>query len=143
MKHYNIGYTTGVFDLFHIGHLNILRQAREHCDYLIVGVTSDELCHTCKHKYPVISLSERMDIVRAIRFVDKVVVQNDMDKLKAVKEYGADAVFVGSDWQNTPQWVEYERQFALVGCSVIYLPHTEGTSSTLIKSVIEKLNNEN
>jgi glycerol-3-phosphate cytidylyltransferase len=142
MKHYNIGYTTGVFDLFHIGHLNILRQAREYCDYLIVGVTSDELCHTCKHKYPVISLSERMDIVGAIRFVDKVVVQNDMDKLKAVKEYGADAVFVGSDWQNTPQWIEYEKQFAKVGCSVIYIPHTDGTSSTLIKSVIEKLHNE-
>jgi glycerol-3-phosphate cytidylyltransferase len=142
MKHYNIGYTTGVFDLFHIGHLNILRQARAYCDYLIVGVTSDELCHANKHKYPVIPLSERMDIVGAIRYVDRVVVQSDMDKLRAVKEYGAEVVFVGSDWQNTPQWIEYEKQFASVGCSVIYLPHTDGTSSTLIKSVIEKLNTE-
>ncbi len=140
MNKYKIGYTTGVFDLFHIGHLNILRRAREFCDYLIVGVTSDELCYTCKHKYPVIPLSERMSIVESIRYVDRVVIQNDMDKLKAVKEYRTDVVFVGSDWQNTPEWIEYERQFSSVGCSVEYLPHTDGTSSTLIKSVIEKLN---
>lgn len=139
MKKYKVGYTTGVFDLFHIGHLNILQRAKELCDVLIVGVTTDELCYARKNKYPVICFDERVAIVSAIRFVDKVVVQDNMDKLIAVKKYGADVVFVGSDWQGTPQWDEYEKQFAKVGCEVVYLPHTNGTSSTILRDVLAKI----
>ena len=140
MKKYKIGYTTGVFDLFHIGHLNILRRAKEQCEHLIVVVTSDELCFARKNKYPVVSLSERMAIVGAIRYVDEVVIQNDMDKLASVKKYNADVVFVGSDWQGTAAWDRYEKEFNSVNCSVVYLPHTDGTSSTLIKEVLNKIN---
>ena len=96
-----IGYTTGVFDLFHIGHLNILKRARAQCDYLIVGVTTDELCYSRKKKYPVINEKDRMEIVRSIRFVDKVVPQTTMDKAQAVRDFGVGVVFVGSDWKGT------------------------------------------
>ena len=131
-KKYKIGYTTGVFDMFHIGHLNILRRAKALCDYLIVGVTTDELCEKRKAKKPVISEKERMEIVKAIRYVDEVVPQADMDKFSAVKRYGANVVLVGSDWQGTPEWEEYEEQFAKVGCDVVYLEHTAGISSTIL-----------
>ena len=137
MKKYKIGYTTGVYDMFHIGHLNIIRKAKEQCEYLIVGVTTDELCYTRKKKYPIINEQERMEIVRAIRYVDKVVPQADMDKIKAVKEHHADAVFVGSDWKGTDAWNKYEKEFAEVGCTVMYLDHTDGISSTILR---EKLN---
>ena len=98
MAKYRIGYTTGVYDMFHIGHLNIIRKAKEQCDYLIVGVTTDELCHSRKNKYPIINEKDRMSIVEAIRYVDRVVPQIDMDKMRAVKEFNVDVVFVGSDW---------------------------------------------
>ena len=135
-KKYKIGYTTGVFDMFHIGHLNILRRAKEQCDYLIVGVTTDALCEARKNKRPIICESDRVAIVEAIRYVDRVVLQEDMDKLAAVRELKADAVFVGSDWKGTPAWCEYERQFAEVGCTVVYLDHTEGISSTVLRERI-------
>lgn len=136
-KKYKIGYTTGVFDMFHVGHLNIIRKAKEQCDYLIVGVTTDELCHQRKNKYPIICEADRMAIVEAIRYVDRVVPQMDMDKLRAVKEFGADAVFVGSDWKGTDAWNKYEKEFAEVGCTVVYLDHTDGISSTILR---DKLN---
>lgn len=139
MKKYKIGYTTGVFDLFHIGHLNILRRAKEMCEYLIVGVTDDALCYARKNKYPIIPLNERMAIVEAIRYVDQVVIQSDMDKLKAIQMYHADVMFVGSDWQGTPQWDQYEKQLEQENCRVVYLPHTDGTSSTMLKEVLEKI----
>lgn len=138
-KKYKIGYTTGVFDMFHIGHLNILRRAKEQCDYLIVGVTTDALCEARKNKRPIICESDRVAIVEAIRYVDRVVLQEDMDKLAAVRELKADAVFVGSDWKGTPEWAEYERQFAEVGCTVVYLDHTEGISSTVLR---ERMNGQ-
>ena len=131
-----IGYTTGVFDLFHIGHLNILRSAKQQCDYLIVGVTSDDLCFARKNKYPVMPLDERIEIIKAIKYVDEVVIQEDMIKLAAVKKYKINIVFVGSDWQGTPQWKEYENQFKEVGCNVVYLPHTTGISTTMIVNSI-------
>lgn len=137
MKQYKIGYTTGVYDMFHVGHLNIIRKAKEQCDHLIVGVTSDELCFLRKNKYPIINEKERMEIVSAIKYVDEVVPQTDMDKLKAVKEFHADAVFVGSDWKGSDAWNKYEKEFAEVGCSVVYLNHTDGISSTILR---EKLN---
>ncbi len=129
-----IGYTTGVYDMFHIGHLNILRRAKEQCDFLIVGVTTDELCFKRKHKYPIICEKDRMEIVSAIKYVDKVVPQADMDKVKAVQEVGANVVFVGSDWKGTDSWIQYEKDFAKVGCRVVYLDHTEGISSTILRA---------
>ena len=138
MKKYKIGYTTGVYDMFHIGHLNILRRAKEQCETLIVGVTTDELCNSRKGKKPIICEADRVAIVEAIRYVDRVVLQADMDKLSAVRELGADAVFVGSDWQGSPEWQEYERQFAAVGCTVVYLDHTDGISSTVLRERMNK-----
>lgn len=132
-KKYKVGYTTGVFDMFHVGHLNILRRAKELCEVLIVGVTTDELCFARKKKQPIICQKDRMTIVESIRYVDRVVEQNDMDKVSAVKALGADVVFVGSDWKGTESWNQYEKEFAQVGCTVIYLDHTDGISSTIIR----------
>lgn len=132
-KKYKIGYTTGVFDMFHIGHLNILRRAKEQCEVLVVGVTTDQLCMERKQKKPVICQDDRVAIVEAVRYVDRVVLQEDMDKCKAVKMYGADAVFVGSDWKGTPSWMEYEKRLSALGCTVVYLDHTDGISSTILR----------
>ena len=138
MKKYKVGYTTGVFDMFHIGHLNIIKKAKEQCESLIVGVTTDQLSMDRKGKLPIICEEERMEIVRSIKYVDKVVPQKDMDKLTAVKELGADAVFVGSDWKGTDSWIQYEKEFAEVGCSVVYLDHTDGISSTILRERLNK-----
>lgn len=123
--------------MFHIGHLNILRRAKELCEYLIVGVTTDDLCYKRKQKYPIINEQDRMTIVEAICYVDKVVPQADMEKIRPVKELGADVVFVGSDWKGSDTWNKYEKDFAEVGCTVVYLDHTDGISSSILR---EKLN---
>lgn len=138
MKKYKIGYTTGVYDMFHIGHLNVIQRAKAQCDYLIVGVTTDELCYKRKKKYPIICEADRMAIVRELRCVDEVVPQEDMDKLAAVIKYHADAVFVGSDWKGTEAWNEYEKELAEVGCTVVYLEHTDGISSTILRDRLNK-----
>ena len=132
-KKYKIGYTTGVFDLFHIGHLNILRRAKEQCEYLIVGVTTDELCENYKSKKPVIPYEDRKAIIEAIRYVDKVVPQNSMDKRAAWQEQKFDAMFVGSDWQGTDSWNEFEKQFKVLGVDIVYLPRTEKISSSMLR----------
>lgn len=137
---YKIGYTTGVFDLFHIGHLNILKNAKENCEYLIVGVTSDELCFKRKNKYPIICQKDRIEIVKAIKYVDKVIIQDNMNKSEMVKKYNCDVVFVGSDWKNTEQWKKYEIEFKALDCDVVYLKHTDGISSTILRDVISKKN---
>lgn len=137
-KKYKIGYTTGVFDMFHIGHLNILKRAKEQCEYLIVGVSTDELCIKRKNKRPIICEEDRVEIVKSIKYVDEVVRQKDMNKLSAVKKYNVNAVFVGSDWKGTPTWNKYEEEFQEYGCAVIYLNHTDGISSTILR---ERLNN--
>ena len=137
-KKYKIGYTTGVFDMFHIGHLNILKRAKEQCEYLIVGVTTDELCSERKNKKPVICEQDRVEIVESIKYVDKVILQTDMDKIKPVIQHNVDAVFVGSDWKGTDAWVVYEKEFSKVGCSVVYLDHTEGISSTILRERLNK-----
>ncbi len=124
--------------MFHIGHLNILKRAKQQCEYLIVGVTTDELCFKRKGKYPIIKQEERMQIVEAIKYVDKVVLQDSMDKIKNVIKNNVDVVFVGSDWKGTSQWNEYEIQFKKANCDVIYLPHTDGISSTLLREKIKK-----
>ena len=132
-RKFKVGYKTGVYDMFHIGHLNIFKRAKQQCEFLIVGVTTDKLCIDRKNKKPIICQEDRVAIIEAIKYVDKVVLQEDMDKLKAVKKYGADVVFVGSDWQGTPSWDEYEKQFAKLGCKVGYLDHTDGISSSILR----------
>ncbi len=139
MKKYKIGYTTGVYDMFHIGHLNILKRAKEQCEYLIVGISTDEVVMSYKSKCPIIPFDQRCAIVEAIKYVDSVVPQKDMNKLEAVRRLGANVVFVGSDWQGSSQWIEYEKLFAEVGCTVEYLTHTDGISSTILR---EKLNGD-
>lgn len=133
-----IGYTTGVFDLFHIGHLNMLKNAAALCDKLIVGVTTDELV-AYKNKKAVIPFHERIEIVRNIKCVDAVVPQHDMDKIAAQKRLNFDIMFVGSDWYGTEKWKNIESSLAETGVRVIYFPYTEGTSSTLINETLERL----
>ena len=128
-----IGYTTGVYDMFHIGHLNLIKRAKAQCDYLIVGVSTDELVEKEKSKTPVISYEERVAIVSAIKYVDKVVPQTDKNKLAAWKKHHFDKMFVGSDWENTPQWKQYEKEFLPLGVKIVYLPHTDGISSTILR----------
>jgi glycerol-3-phosphate cytidylyltransferase len=136
-----IGYTSGVYDLFHIGHLNLLRNAKGMCDKLIVGVTTDELV-SYKNKKAVIPHNERMEIVRAIEYVDSVVPQEDMDKFEMWKKLKYDVMFVGDDWYNTPKWEEIEAKFKEVGVRIVYFPYTKGTSSTLLNETLKKLRNE-
>lgn len=131
-KKYKVGYTTGVFDMFHIGHLNIIRRAKEQCEYLIVGVSTDELVQTYKHKTPIIPLEERIEIVRAIRFVDEVVVQTSMDKLAAWEKLHFDVLFHGDDWKGSSMYNEVEQRLTEHDVHMVFLPHTKGTSSTLL-----------
>lgn len=134
-----IGYTTGVFDLFHIGHLRILERAKQNCDELIVGVTTDELSLTYKKKRPVIEFKERLEIVKSIKFVDLAVPQENMDKFKAWEKYKFNVMFVGDDWKGTPKWNKIEEDFSKVGVEICYFPYTKETSSTLIRKVLESM----
>lgn len=133
-----IGYTTGVYDMFHIGHLNILKRAKEQCDYLIVGVSTDELVQHDKNKIPIIPFAERCAIVEAIKYVDKVVPQTDKNKLGAWEKYHFNKMFVGSDWKGTSQWAKFEEEFAPIGVEIVYLDHTDGISSTIIREKLSK-----
>lgn len=135
-----IGYTTGVYDLFHIGHLNLLKNAKAQCDRLIVGVSSDEIAQY-KNKKPFIPQEERMEIVKAIKYVDEVVLQEDLDKIKAWNKYHYDILFVGSDWKGTTKWDRYEAQLQSFGAKVVYLPYTKTTSSTILQETIKKFVN--
>lgn len=138
MKKYKIGYTTGVFDLFHIGHLNILKNAKEQCEYLIVGVSLDELVQEYKNKKPVIPYEERKKIVESIKYVDKVVPQVSMDKIKAWEELHFDVMFHGDDWKGSNMYEKIQKDFALRGIELVFLPHTDGTSSTIISKKIKE-----
>ena len=138
MKKYKIGYTTGVFDMFHIGHLNILRQAKEQCDYLIVGVSTDELVQKTKNKTPIIPYEERAQIVEAIKYVDKVVPQENKDKMAAYEKYKFDAMFVGDDWKGSKLFKKKKKKLKEEGSTVVYFSYTKGTSSTVLR---EKLLN--
>ena len=131
-----IGYTTGVFDLFHVGHLNMLKNAKSLCDKLIVGVTVDELV-AYKNKKAVIAFEERLEIVSSIKYVDLAVPQVNMDKLDAFKRYKFDVMFVGDDWYKTEKWESFEKQFDEVGVDIIYFPYTKSTSSTLINETLK------
>lgn len=134
-----IGYTTGVYDMFHIGHLNILRRAKERCDYLIVGVSTDECVESYKHHSTVIPYEQRAAIVAAIRYVDEVVPQTTMDKLEFLKHRHFDVMFHGDEWKGTELYNKYEKEFAQYGARIEYLKHTEGISSTMLR---EKLKND-
>ena len=136
-----IGYTTGVFDLFHIGHLNLLKNAKGLCDKLVVGVTVDELV-AYKGKKAIIPFEERLEIVKSCRYVDAAIPQYDMDKLKVCKKIGATVLFVGDDWYGTEKWNEYEKEFAKEGIKIIYFPYTRNISSTILTKAI-KGNNAN
>ena len=138
MAKYRIGYTTGVFDMFHVGHLNILKRAKEMCDYLIVGVSTDETVESYKHKTPIISFEERCAIVEAIKYVDEVVPQTSMDKMEAYKELKFDVIFHGSDWQGSEMYNRLIKEFSKIGVDVVFLPHTEGVSSTMIRDKANK-----
>ena len=131
-----IGYTTGVFDMFHIGHLNILRKAKSMCDYLIVGVSTDELVKHDKNKTPVIPYEDRAEIVRSICYVDQVVPQRDKNKFEAWRKYQFNRMFVGSDWKGTPQWINFEKQFEPVGVEIVYFDYTNGVSSSELRERI-------
>ena len=132
-----IGYTTGVFDMFHIGHLNILRRAKEQCDYLIVGVSTDDVVEDYKHHRPIIPYEQRAAIVSAIKYVDEVVPQASMDKLAFLKKRHFDVMFHGDEWKGTDLYNKYEEEFAKYNARIVYLSHTDGISSSLLR---EKIN---
>ncbi|MDR7073365.1 adenylyltransferase/cytidyltransferase family protein [Fictibacillus barbaricus] len=136
MKRYEVGYTTGVFDLFHVGHLNILKRAKEQCEYLIVGVSSDELVLNYKKKQPVISHVDRMAIVEGVKYVDRVVPQTSRDKFTAWEQLSFDVMFVGDDWKGNNLFNQLEKQFSKVGVDIVYFPYTQNVSSTLVKEKI-------
>ena len=138
MKLYETGYTTGVFDMFHVGHLNILRHSKEHCRRLIVGVSTDELVLQYKHKLPIVHLEDRIEIVKAIRYVDEVVIQEDMDKFKAWEKLRFDVIFHGDDWQGSELYADLERKLRLVNVDIVFLPHTEGISTTILTEIIQR-----
>jgi glycerol-3-phosphate cytidylyltransferase len=137
-----IGYTTGVYDLFHIGHLNLLKSAKGMCDKLIVGVTVDELV-AYKGKKAMIPFEDRIEIIRSIKYVDAAIPQHDMDKLSACKKIGAQILFVGDDWYGTEKWQEYEKEFAEAGIRIVYFPYTKGISSTKITEALNAVRKDN
>ena len=138
MKKYKLGYTQGVFDMFHVGHLRLINHAKEYCDRLIVGVNSDALVKEYKHKDTVIKENERAEIVRNIKAVDECMIVNVLDKVELYRELGFDAVFIGDDWYGNPRWMQTKNDLAKNGVDVIFLPHTDGVSSTQIRIQAEE-----
>ena len=133
------GYTAGAFDLFHIGHLNLIKRAKENCDYLIVGITTDELIEKNKGKTPVIKFEERIEIVKSIKYVDEVCIQDDLNKVNAWEKFHYDILFMGDDWKNCKRFIEYEKELNKKGAKVIFFPYTKTTSSTLITKIIKDM----
>lgn len=128
-----VGYTQGTYDMFHIGHLNLIRNARAQCDYLIVGVNSDDLIRSYKNKMAIVPLEERMDIIAALRFVDEVVSCDTLDKKRAFEKHHFQKIFIGDDWRGNARWKQTEEELAMLGAEVVYLPYTKNTSSTLLR----------
>ena len=133
-----IGYTTGVYDLFHIGHVNLLRNAKSLCDKLIVGVTIDELV-MYKNKKAVIPFHERLEVVQSCKYVDLAIPQNAIDKVEAIKKLKVTKLFVGDDWYDDKKWKKMESELKDCGCEIIYFPYTKGTTSTLINQTLQNL----
>lgn len=134
-----IGFTAGAFDMFHVGHLNLIKNAKARCDYLIVGVNTDELIADYKHKNAVVPLDERLQIVEAIKYVDEVIPVDTLDKEKMWQRKKFDVVFIGDDWKGTKRWIETEKSLKEIGVEVIYLPYTTGTTSTLLREKLRGL----
>lgn len=139
MKKYKIGYTAGVYDLFHIGHLNLLKKAKEQCEYLIVAVSTDELVKSYKNKTPVIPYEERKAIVESIKYVDEVVPQNHRNKIEAYDYYKFDVMFVGDDWKGSAVFNEVDKYMRKNGGCVEYIPYTQNISSTILTGVLNKI----
>jgi glycerol-3-phosphate cytidylyltransferase len=133
-----VGYAPGVYDMFHVGHLNILRRARLDCDYLIAGVVTDEVVERIKGRAPVVPLFERMEIVQSIRFVDEAVADLEEDKFEMWKRLKFDVIFKGDDWKGTPKGDRLDAAFGEVGVRVVYLPYTATTSSTMLREYITR-----
>lgn len=142
MKKYNIGYTVGTYDLFHVGHLNLFREAKKYCRHLIVGVHSDEWVMHCKNRPTVISYEDRADIVGAIRYVDEVVKNETRSKIEAWKQYHFDVAFIGDDWKGTEVWNKIEAELKEVGCDIIYIPYTKGISTTKIREQLKDVSSD-
>jgi glycerol-3-phosphate cytidylyltransferase len=136
MKDFRVGYAPGVYDMFHVGHLNVLRNARLACDYLIAGVVSDEMAERAKGRQPIIPLAERLEIVRSSRYVDDAVVEDVAEKLEMWQRLRFDLIIKGDDWRGTAKGDKLERDFASVGVEVVYLPYTVHTSSTVLRQAL-------
>jgi glycerol-3-phosphate cytidylyltransferase len=138
MQGRKVGYAPGVYDLFHIGHLNVLRNSRQFCDHLIAGVVSDDLAQRVKGLRPVVPLEERLEIVQAIRFVDEAVIEDLPHKLEMWERLRFDVIIKGDDWKGTDKGDKLEADFAAVGVEVAYLPYTQRTSSTMLRRMLER-----
>ena len=130
-----IGYTQGTFDTLHIGHIRLLKRAKEQCDYLIVGVNSDELVKNYKNTDTIIKQDERKELIEAIKYVDKATIVNTLDKKIHQKEFGFSLIFIGDDWKGNERWNKTEIEMAKLGAKVIYIPYTHGISTTIIKEI--------
>ena len=135
---YPVGYASGVFDMFHVGHLNILRRARLHCDTLVVGVGSDEYVEALKGRSPVVPLVERLDIISALCIVDEVIIDHSEDKTKAWEERNFDVIFKGDDWKGSAKGARLEQDMSDLGVAVMYFPYTLHTSSTLLRAYLTR-----
>lgn len=142
MNKYKKGYTQGVYDMFHIGHLNIINRAKEQCDYLIVGVNSDELVRLYKHKEAVIKEFDRAEIVRNLKAVDECIIVDTLDKMELQQRFGFDAIFIGDDWYGNPRWMRTKEDLEKIGVDVVFLPHTDGISSTMLRPQSENCVND-
>ena len=137
-----IGYAPGAYDLFHVGHLNILRHAKSQCDHLVAGVVSDEMCELTKGRRPVIPLAERLEIVSHISYVDQAVAELVPDKLQTWKTVGFNVLFKGDDWRGTSRGEKLERDFATVGVEIVYFPYTMHTSSSMLRRVLAAIDEQ-
>ena len=137
-KRFKVGYTTGTFDLFHVGHLNILEKAKENCEYLIVGVSTDELVKEYKGESPVISFEDRIRIIRALKCVDKAIPQQTMNKLDVLEDIQYDVLFHGDHWKNTEMYNEIEEKLAEKNISCVYFPYTKSISTQSIKEKVKQ-----
>ena len=133
-----IGYTQGTFDMFHIGHLNLIKNAKRHCDYLIVGVNADDLVESYKHKRPIIPLEERAEIVRAIKYVDEVIVTTTLDKKKVWEKIRFNEIYIGDDWKGNERWEKTGKEMEALGAKLVYLPYTKDTSSTMLREKLKE-----
>lgn len=135
MKKYKIGYTQGVFDMFHVGHLNLINTAKQYCDYLIVAVNIDELVQSYKHKTPVINQEDRRVIVGNLKSVDKAIVATTLNKVDILQNLPYNAIFIGDDWQSNDRWMQTKDELSKFDVDVVFLPYTKNVSSTLLRNV--------